>query len=287
MSTLAPSTPQLQLASDSIRPRGNRWAVMSVAFWHTLRRDIMVAAREFVPFIMQTLVQPFFNLLVFGRILPNVGAAQSIYPALFLPGVVALNVVIAGLQGVTLSLILDLSGAREIDDRLLAPMPVSLVAIEKIVFSSIRSLVAGAVTFPLAFLLLGGGYQVRTDMLLPLFGIMVLAAISSSALGLWIGAALPVDKIFLLFTILFSSLQFAGCVFFSWSSLSSFVPVQIVALLDPVTYASEGFRYAMVPPINGHPYPTLAVGWVVLGLCVSFVLAMILGLWAFRKRAIS
>ena len=48
-----------------------------------------------------------------------------------LPGIVALTGMIAAMQGVTLPLVLDLGFAREIDDRLLSPLPVWWVALEK------------------------------------------------------------------------------------------------------------------------------------------------------------
>ncbi|HVU69010.1 MAG TPA: ABC transporter permease [Ktedonobacteraceae bacterium] len=287
MSTIAPSSLPAK-ATLSMGPLpGKRSMVLLLAFWHVLRRDLMVSVREWVPFIMQTLVQPFFFLLVFGRILPEAGLSEVHYAALFLPGVVALNIGLAGVQSIAIALITDLGGAREIDDRLLAPLPISLVALEKVVFATIRSLIAGAVTIPMGYLLLGSGFQVRGDMIVPLIIVMVLTALTSSALGLLFGAGLPIDKIFLLFTIVFSLVQFTGCVFFTWTSLKDFVVFQVITLLNPVTYACEGLRYAMVPPINGQNAATLPIAWVVIGLIAFFVVFLILGMRAFRKRAIS
>ncbi|HEY0754191.1 MAG TPA: ABC transporter permease [Ktedonobacteraceae bacterium] len=287
MSTIAPSSLPAK-ANLSMGPLpGKRYMVLLLAFWHILRRDLRVSVREWVPFIMQTLVQPFFFLLVFGRIMPEAGLSQASYPALFLPGVVALNIGLAGVQSIAISLITDLGGAREIDDRLLAPLPVALSALEKVVFASLRSLIAGAVTIPLGYLLLGSGFQVRTDMIVTLIVVMVLTALTSSALGLLFGAGLPIDKIFLLFTIVFSLVQFTGCVFFTWTSLNDFKVFQIITLLNPVTYACEGLRYAMVPPVHGQAIATLPIVWVVLGLSAFFVVFMILGIRAFRKRAVS
>lgn len=285
MSTIV--TPPLQAAPTSRSQAGRRMAIMLFAFWHTLRRDIMVTIREFMPFIMQVLVQPFCLLFVFGNVLPSVGTAQKIYPAFFLPGVVALNIVLAGVQGITISLMLDLSSNREIDDRLLAPLPISMVALEKIVFSAVRALAAGAITFPLAFLILGSGFQVRTDALIPMLGIMILTALSSAALGLVIGAALPADKIYLLFTLIFSATLYTGCVFFSWSSLSSIKALQIITLFNPLTYAAEGLRYTMVPLTHGQAFTTMPIGWVLLGLTGSFLLFLFIGLRAFHRRAVS
>ncbi len=286
MSTIVTSPHHTELSGQVSHPR-SRTSLMFAAFWHTLRRDIMVTFREFIPFLLQVLVSPFSLLLVFGRVLPGMGTMQQIYPAVFLPGVVAFTIFIASLLGITLTLMLDLDYAREIDDRLLAPMPVSLIAVEKVIFSTLRSLVAGGLIFLLAYWILGSGYQVRTDALLPLIGIMVLYALSSSALGLVIGSALPADKMYMLFSLVLSATMYTGCVYFAWNSMSSIKAFQIITLFNPLTYAAEGLRYAMGPPLNGQAFATLPIGWVLVGLTVSFLAFLGLGMWVFHKRVIS
>src|SRR5258708_37328014 len=133
------------------------------AFLAILRRDIVVTGREFISFLLQVLLQPLFFLFIFGKVLSSIGFTRPGFAAVLLPGIVALTVVTTALQGVTLPLVLDLGYAREIDDRLLAPLPVNLVAVEKIIFAAMRGLIAGAIIFPLAWWILGTGYQVRTD----------------------------------------------------------------------------------------------------------------------------
>jgi ABC-2 type transport system permease protein len=252
-----------------------------------LRRDIMVTGREFVPFLLQVLVQPFCFLLIFGRVLPGSGLMQQMYPSVFFPGIVALTIFLASLQGITVTLMVDLNDSHEIDDRLLAPLPVSLVAIEKILFSAIRALVAGAITFPLAYWILGSQYQVRTDAIIPLIGIMLLYALSSAALGLVIGAALPADKIYLLFTLIFSATLYTGCVYYSWNAISSIKALQIITLFNPLTYASEGLRSVMVPLVHGQAFATIPIGWTLLGLGASFLIFLALGIRIFHNRVIS
>ena len=73
---------------------------------------------------------------------------------------------------------------REIDDRLLSPQPILLVAVEKILLSASRGLVAGALVFPLAWWILGSGYQVSTEHLAILVGLMALESLVGAALGL-------------------------------------------------------------------------------------------------------
>ena len=49
-----------------------------------------------------------------------------------LPGLLALNAFFGGLQSVAFPLVLDFAWTREIEDRLLAPISLPLVAVEKI-----------------------------------------------------------------------------------------------------------------------------------------------------------
>ena len=126
---------------------------------------MVVTGRDFLAFLAQTLLQPLFFLFIFGKVLPSIGLARAGFGSVLLPGIVALTALTAALQGVTLPLVLDLGFAREIDDRLLAPLPISLVAVEKVIFAALRGIVAGAVIFPLAAWILGNEFQVRTDRL--------------------------------------------------------------------------------------------------------------------------
>ena len=284
MSTILPSTTQVEDFEEAPR---HRFFIMSLAFWHVLRRDTVVAARSFIPFLFQALVMPFALLFIFGRILPGVGVTQQMYPALFLPGVVAVTIFMASLQGVSLSLMLDLDGNHEIEDRLLAPLTVGLVALGKIVFSAFRSLVAGGLTFLEAYLILGSRYQVRTDSLVLLIVILVLYALSSSSLGLVLGSALSADKIYLLFTLIFSATLYTGCVYYSWDEISSLRVLQVITLFNPLSYAAEALRYAMVPLVHGQMVPTLPIAWSLLALVASFLGFLALGIRVFRKRVIA
>lgn len=182
---------------------------------------------------------------------------------------------------------LDLGYNREIDDRLLAPLPVSLVAIEKVLFAAIRAMVAGAIILFLASWILGSGYHVQTDNIILLVSIMFLYALSSAALGLVIGAALPAEKLYLISTLIVSATLYTGCVYYLWSAVSSLKVLQILTLFNPLTYASEGLRYAMVPPINGQAITTLPIGWVLVGLSASVLIFLVIGIRIFQKRVTS
>jgi len=260
-----------------------------------LRRDIVVTARDLVPFLLQTLLQPLFFLFIFGAVLPKIVLARAGFGSVLLPGIVALTTLTAALQGVTLPLVLDLGFAREIDDRLLSPLPVSMVAIEKIIFAAMRGIIAGTVIFPLAGWILGSEFQVRTDRLGLLIAVLILSSFVGASLGMMIGTLIKPEQIGLMFALILTPLLFTGCTYYPWSLLSSLKWFQVVTLFNPLTYAAEGMRSAMVPAqhlvVHGHlitvELPTLDTRWVLLALCSSIVLFTLVSLRTFHNRVVS
>ncbi|HEX4750989.1 MAG TPA: ABC transporter permease [Bryobacteraceae bacterium] len=268
--------------------RSNSRASLAIgAFLAILRRDLTVTGREFVPFLLQALMQPLFFLFIFGKVLPGIGLAAGNFAALMLPGIVALTGMIAAMQGVTLPLVLDLGFAREIDDRLLSPLPVWWVALEKVVFGSMRGSVAASVIFPLGYLILGSGFEVRTDRIGILIGMVILTGLVGSCVGLLMGTIIKPEHISLMFTLIFTPLLFTGCTYYPWGALFRIKWFQILVLLNPLTYCSEGLRFSMVPPLRGRDFPTLPLPWILLALCTSVIVLFLLGRSTFRKRVVT
>src|SRR6266566_5698795 len=171
-------------------PRSHARATL-IAFLAILHRDLVVAWQEVITFLIQTLIQPLFFLFIFGKVLPTIGVTGSGFAVILLPGIVAFTVFLTAWQSMSVGLSVDLGFLHAIDDRLLAPLPVWLVAVEKVLFAALRALLAGAVIFPLALWILGSSYQVRTDLLGMLIGLMMLVALSGAALGLVLGTVTP------------------------------------------------------------------------------------------------
>lgn len=268
------------------RARSNARATLT-ALLAIISRDLLVMRREALVFILQTLMQPLFLLFVIGKVFATIGASNAGFATLLLPGVVALTVFVTALQGPAIDLARDLAVTREIDDRLLAPLPITLVALEKLMLAALRALIGGAFVFSLAFWILGSGYQVRTDLLGLLIGIMVLVALVGAALGLLIAVIAPIQLLPVIFALVFTPLIFTGCTLYPWASLSAIKWFQVLTLLNPLTYAAEGLRYAMIPPLSGQAPQTLAIGWVLLALGVAFIGCLWGGLWLFKRRVVS
>src|SRR5262249_18447882 len=102
-------------------------------FGALLARDVTVARRELVYFLLRTAMQPLLFTIVFGYIMPKLGYVRTGYTAALLPGVLAVSLALAAVQSVALPMVTDFGFSREIEDRLLAPIPNWLVALEKVV----------------------------------------------------------------------------------------------------------------------------------------------------------
>ncbi|MGI8695248.1 MAG: ABC transporter permease [Mycobacteriales bacterium] len=250
------------------------------AFVAILRRDIYVTGKELPVFAAQVILQPLFMLFVFGKILTNLGYAQHGFVELLFPGVVAFTAVLTALQSTSFPLVLDFSFTKEIEDRLLAPIPVWLVAVEKMIFASLRAIIAGIVMFPIGVAVLGS-IPWRVSGLPLLIAVMVLGSLMGSALGMCLGTLVPPERINILFAVILTPLLFTGCTQYPWPSLSHLRWFQWVTAGNPLTYASEGMRAALVPSVP-HIRP-----WVCLLMLVGWlgVLSMI-GIRGFLRRAI-
>jgi ABC-2 type transport system permease protein len=265
----------------------NRFWLAANATWAILLRDLVVTRRELAQFLLQALIQPMFFLFIFCKVLPGIGLTSATFGALMLPGIVGLTELMAAIQGVALPLVLDLGFAREIDDRLLSPLPIWMVAAEKVLFAALRGLVAGSVIFPAAWLILGNSYTVRGDHIGALIVMLVLSALVGSGIGLLMGTMVKPEYIALMFSLILTPLLFTGCTYYPWSALSRIRWFQVVTLFNPLTYAAEGLRYSMVPPLHGHVMATLPMVWVLLALVVTFTLCFVVGVRTFRSRVVS
>ena len=75
-------------------------------------------------FLAQALLQPIFYLFIFGRVLPEIGAAPArLRRRSCCPASSALTLVLTALQNTALPLVIEFSFTKEIEDRLLAPLP--------------------------------------------------------------------------------------------------------------------------------------------------------------------
>jgi len=250
-------------------------------FWALFARDAHVARRNFVPLLLQTFLQPMMFVFIFGRVMVRSGYMPASYKSLLLPGIMAISMIFTGVWAVAMPLIGEFQFTHEIEDRLLAPIENSWLAIEKVLFGAAQAVVAGLAVIPAAWLLLR---PVELNLLSPVTfaGVTLLVALLSASGGLALGCSVSQTQIGLMFSMVLTPMIFFGCTYYPWSALGSFPILQKVVLVNPLVYASEGLRGTLVPQ-----FPHVPVLAVILALVVFDTFFLLFGLRQFRKKAVT
>jgi ABC-2 type transport system permease protein len=251
-------------------------------FLALLSRDAHVARRNFVPLLLQTFLQPMMFVFIFGRVMVSSGYMPAAYKSLLLPGIMAISMIFTGVWAVAMPLIAEFQFTHEIEDRLLAPIENDWLAIEKVLFGAAQAVVAGLAVIPAAWLLLRPGVELHLPSPLTFAVITLLVAFFSACGGLALGCSIDQTKIGLMFSMVLTPMIFFGCTYYPWSALANFPILQKIVLINPLVYASEGLRGALVPQ-----FPHLPVVAVLLALLVFDSLLLVIGLRQFRHKAVT
>jgi ABC-2 type transport system permease protein len=267
-------------------PRASQRAAVT-AFVAMLARDLRVVRKQFVAFLIRTVMQPLLTTFVFAYVFPKIGqgiggTSQSSdqFSTLLAPGLISFALIFQGIQAVALPLVSEFGYTREIEDRVIAPLPVWAVGVQKISSGAIQVAVAAAVTLPIVLLV--PSTNVHLDVHWPiLVTILPLACALAGALGLTIGTRVEPRQVSLMFSILVMPMSMLGAVYYPWSSLDEIPVLQWAVLVNPLVYMCEGLRAALTD-VPHMPLP--AIYAALIGFTVILVK---LGLDGFRKRVLT
>jgi ABC-2 type transport system permease protein len=262
---------------DDSRHRVSR----SRVFLALLQRDMRVARKELPFFLIRTSLQPLLFIIVFGYLLPKMGFMRGSYTSALLPGILAVSLTFSSVQSVALPLVQDFGWTKEIEDRLLAPVPTRLIAAEKIVAGVIQGFISAAFVMPIARLIMGpiAGLSLSNFPLVLL--VVLLGATAFSSMGLLLGTGIEPQQIGLMFSVIIAPMIFFGCAYYPWAGLSAVPVMKYAVLVNPLVYVAEGLRGALTPSIQHMPMVASTAALVFLS-----VLFWTLGIRAFEKRAI-
>jgi ABC-2 type transport system permease protein len=268
MTATAMALPRAEVRSSSI-------------FIALLRRDVRVARRELPFFLLRTTLQPLMFVAVFGYLLPRMGFMGRGYTTALLPGVLAISLTFSSIQSVALPMVQEFGWTREIEDRLLAPLPIQLVAAEKIVSGVLQGIVSALFVLPVARAIMGPipdlTFAHYGDVLL----ITILGAAAFSSLGLFLGTAIQPQQIGLMFGVILAPMIFFGCAYYPWQGLTAVPVMKYAVLINPLVYVAEGMRAALTPRA-----PHMPLGVVVVALIAITGVFWMLGMRSFLKRAV-
>jgi len=276
---------------DTAASRGTQYAR---AFAGLFLRDLHVLRRELFPFVIRVCMNPLLFLFVFTYIMPHMSGGAAMNPTaamasgagsnfstVLLPGLMAVAIMFSGIAAVALPLAQEFGITREIDDRVMCPLPVAAVVIEKICFSAMQSMIAAAVVFPLAYYVPATPVYAHVSSWPFLVLVLTLASLTSGALGLVIGTSVKPQQIGLIFGVVVMPITFLGCVYYPWAKLGPIPWLKYGVLVNPIVYMSEGLRAALTPSLD-HMHPGL-----ILAMLTGFlVLLTWVGIKGFMRRVI-
>jgi len=279
--------PTLESARELVPHRSSR-AASFVAFRALLARDLTVTRKNLKEVVPRTVLQPFLLVFVFTYVFPKIGqgvgghASDSAgsFSTLLVAGVVALAIIFQGIQSVALPMVQEFGYTREIEDRVQAPLPISLVAMEKIIAGAVISFFSALIVFPIAALV--PATPVKLDIDWPvLIVLMPLTCIMAGALGLTFGTRFEPRTVPIMFGVVVIPITFLGAIYYSWAALAPIKWLQILVLVNPLVYTSEGFRAALTPA----DHMSL---WAIFGALLAFTaLFTYLGVGGFRRRVLT
>jgi ABC-2 type transport system permease protein len=255
-----------------------------IAFGALMLRDLTVLRKNFLEFVLRTVMQPLLFVFVFTYVFPQIGQGvggakgEAAFSSILVAGVIAIACIFQGIQAVALPLVQEFGYTREIEDRVMAPLPVWAVASGKLLGGAVQGLIAAAIVFPLAH------WVPITPVHLEivwwrLLTVLPIASVLGAALGLSIGTRADPRKVPLIFGLVVIPITFLGATYYPWAALSKIPWLQAIVLVNPLVYMSEGMRVSLTPYVQHMPL------WGIYGGMILFT--ALLGAWGisgFIKR---
>jgi ABC-2 type transport system permease protein len=271
---------------------------MAKTFAAMMAREFRVLRRNAIGTFLRAVMQPLLFVFVFTYVLPKVGggfafggagsAAASAsginFATILVPGLMASMLLMQGIMAVTFPLVMEFSWQRTIEDRALAPVPIQVLAIQKITAGAVQAFVGALIVFPIVLVVHAAGQapHVHVTNWLLLAVILLTASLLTAALGMLLGTLMDPRKMQMLFAAILLPATMLGCVYYPWAALHHIRWLQIAVLVNPMVYMSEGLRAVLTPGIAHMPM------WAILLVLVGgTVLFGYLGARTFTKRVLN
>ncbi len=261
-----------------------------------MAREFRVLRRNAVGTFIRTVMQPLLFVFVFTYVMPKIGggvmfggagaagAGSVNFATILVPGLMASMLLMQGIMAVTFPLVMEFSWQRTIEDRALAPVPIGVLAMQKITAGAAQAFIGALIVFPIVLVVHAAGQapHVHVTNWPMLVFILVTASLLTAALGLLLGTVMDPRKMQMLFAAILLPATMLGCVYYPWAALHQIRWLQFLVLINPMVYMSEGLR-AVLTPGTAH-MPMWAILTVLVGGTAVFGC---LGTRTFTRRVLN
>ena len=226
---------------------------LAKTFGAMMAREFRVLRRNSISTFMRAVMQPLLFVFVFTYVMPKIGggfmfggaagagASAVNFATILVPGLMASMLLMQGIMAVTFPLVMEFSWQRTIEDRALAPVPIHVLGVQKISAGAVQSFLGALIVFP----------------------IVATASLLTSALGLLLGTVMDPRKMQMVFAAILLPATMLGCVYYPWSAMHQIRWLQMLILINPMVYMSEGLRAVLTPGVGHMPM------WAILTVLVG------------------
>jgi ABC-type multidrug transport system permease subunit len=244
-----------------------------------MAREFRVLRRNAVGTFIRTVMQPLLFVFVFTYVMPKIGGgvmfggageaaagASSVnFATILVPGLMASMLLMQGIMAVTFPLVMEFSWQRTIEDRALAPVPIGILAMQKITAGAAQAFIGALIVFPIVLVVHAAvqAPHVHVTNWPMLAFILVTASLLTASLGLLLGTVMDPRKMQMLFAAILLPATMLGCVYYPWAALHQIRWLQFLVLINPMVYMSEGLRAVLTPGTAHMPM------WAILTVLVG------------------
>jgi ABC-2 type transport system permease protein len=261
-----------------------------------MAREFRVLRRNSISTFMRAVMQPLLFVFVFTYVMPKIGggfmfggaaaagASAVNFATILVPGLMASMLLMQGIMAVTFPLVMEFSWQRTIEDRALAPVPIYVLGVQKISAGAVQSFLGALIVFPIVLVVHAAGQapHVHVTNWALLVLILATASLLTSALGLLLGTVMDPRKMQMVFAAILLPATMLGCVYYPWSAMHQIRWLQMLILINPMVYMSEGLRAVLTPTL-----PHMPMWGVLLALVGGTVVFGYLGTRTFPKRVLN
>lgn len=215
-----------------------------IFFW-LLYRDLLELKKNIAHNLFDGILWPLKIIILYGYFLPGLGLSND-YGGLIL-AVTIITVSFAGVFDSTNDILIESQEQSKLSYELTLPINSGFIYIKKILIFALKTLIIGLFIYPIGMLFLGDLFDFSNASFLKITIIVLLVNLMFASFSLLLASVIKQKNIYLSnFGWFLWLCMDLGCTNYTWQVLKSTIPfLSFIALLNPITYASEASRVAV------------------------------------------